>query len=307
MRVALIGLGVMGRHHYRVLKSLSEAELVAVCDIQLAEELPERSYTSFGEMLGEEALEAAIVCVPTSSHLAVASEVIRRRIPVLIEKPVASTSGEARKLIALAAEHGTLAAVGHVERFNPVVRSLMAELRGKEIYSINITRIGPFPPRINDVGVLVDLSVHDIDLVHCLTGGIELLESRVYKSTKRIGSREDNAVITMRLANDVVASITTNWLTPFKKRTIEVATDKAFYTADLMSQELIEYSEYSLNNSYLVRKCNVQKGEPLVGELLAFLAYARTGERSGLASLEDGLRTLDTIYRDRSAAKYVSA
>ncbi len=300
MKVGLIGLGVMGRNHYRVLKSMPGIELVAVCDPRLTEEFPERSYESLEKMLDEEVLEAAIVCVPTSSHLAVGSEVIRRKIPVLIEKPVASTSEEAQKLMQLAAENETLTAVGHVERFNPVVRSLMSELAGKEIYSINITRIGPFPPRINDVGVLVDLSVHDIDLVRCLTNGVGLLESRVYKSTKRIGSREDNAVVTMLLANDVVASITTNWLTPFKKRTIEVATDKAFYTADLMTQELTEYSEYALNNSFLVRKCNVPRGEPLLGELQAFFRYVRTGERGDLASLEDGSYTLETIYRNRS-------
>jgi len=303
MNVGLIGMGVMGRNHYRVLKSLPDVNLVAVCDPLLKDDLPEQCYTSHKEMLKHQNLEAVVVCVPTSSHLEVASEVIRQCIPVLIEKPVASTMEEAHILIDLAGDYQTLAAVGHVERFNPVVRSLITELAGKEIYSINITRIGPFPPRINDVGVLVDLSVHDIDLVHCLTPGVDVLEARVFKSTKRIGNREDNAVITIKLTNDVVASITTNWLTPFKKRTIEVATDKAFYTADLMSQELTEYSDYSVNNSFLVKKCYVEKGEPLVGELQAFLHYAQTGDRDGLGSLEDGLRTLDTIYRKRCEAK----
>ena len=253
-------------------------------------------------MLEQEDLDAVIVSVPTSSHLAVASEVIRRRVPVLIEKPIASTVEEARKLIELAREHRTQAAVGHVERFNPVVRALRTVLEGKEIYSINITRIGPFPPRIKDVGVLVDLSVHDIDLVHCLTNGAEIIESRVFKSIKLNGACEDNAVITMRLANDVIANITTDWLTPYKKRTIEVATNKAYYTADLMLQELTEYSEYKSDNSYLVKKCNVQKGEPLAGELQAFLHFVRTGDPDGLASLEDGLCTLDVIYRHRDMA-----
>lgn len=307
MKVGLVGMGVMGRNHYRVLKSMSSAELVAVCDEHLEQEVPERSYSDLQTMLSSEELEAVVVAVPTSSHLAVASEVITRGLPVLIEKPIASTVEEAQELIDLAARRGTRAAVGHVERFNPVVRALMTELRGKEIYSINITRIGPFPPRINDVGVLVDLSVHDIDLVHCLTDGASVSEARVFKSTKRVGSREDNAVITMRLENDVVANITTNWLTPFKKRQIEVATDTAFYEADLMSQELTRYSDYTENNSFVVKKSHVKKGEPLAGELRAFLAFAETGERDGLASLDDGLATLEIISRHRAAERAADA
>jgi len=300
MRVGLIGMGVMGRNHYRVLKTLSEAELVAVCDERATADVPERFYGRVDAMLAEETLDAAVVAVPTSSHLEVAAHVIDAGVPVLVEKPLASTVAEGRELIERATSAGVRAAVGHVERFNPVVRSLIHELAGKEIYSINITRIGPFPPRINDVGVLVDLSVHDIDLVYCLTGDVSLAESRIYKSIKRTGNREDNAVISMRLENEVVANITTNWLTPFKKRTIEVATDHAFYTADLMSQELTEYSDYTENNSFVVHSCRVVKGEPLLGELRAFLHFAATGERDGLASLEDGLRPLEVIGRERS-------
>lgn len=299
MRVSIIGMGAMGRNHYRVLSSLADVRVVAVCDSVGDPGVPEPLFREVTQLLDEAQPDAVVVAVPTTEHLKVASQVIRRRIPLLIEKPVASTPEEAEELIALAAGHDARVAVGHVERFNPVVRSLIDQLAGKEIYSINITRIGPFPPRINDVGVLVDLSVHDIDLVHCITNTDAVIEARVYKSTKRIGGREDNAVVTMRLEHDVVANITTNWLTPFKKRTIEVATSEAFYTADLMSQELTEYSDYTEDNSFLVRKCPVKKGEPLSGELQAFLTFARTGDRDGLASLEDGLRTLTTIYRHR--------
>jgi predicted dehydrogenase len=301
MRVAIIGLGVMGRNHYRVLNAVPQAELVAVCDPLDRPELIGTRYSDADTMLRREDLDAVIVAVPTSSHVDVASRIMRYRVPLLIEKPIASNVTEARKLIRLAESYKVPAVVGHVERFNPVVRSLVEELSGQEIYSISITRIGPFPPRINDVGVLVDLSVHDIDLVHWLTGNVPLAEARVFKSHKKNGACEDNAVITMRLMNDVVASITTNWLTPFKKRTIEVATDRAFYTADLMAQELTEYSRYTSNDSYLVKKCRVTKGEPLLGELRAFLEFAGSGESDGLATLQDGLRTLETIHRHRAS------
>lgn len=300
MNVALVGIGAMGKHHYRVLRESKQADLVAVCDPRIDWDMPERVYPDVRAMLAKEHLGAVVVAVPTSHHLAVASLVIERGIPLLIEKPVASTPDEACKLIDLVHRHETQVVVGHVERFNPVVRALKTALIGKEVYSITITRIGPFPPRIKDVGVLVDLSVHDIDLVRLLTGGAEIGEARVYKSTKRVGHHEDNAVVTIRLQNDVVATIVTNWLTPFKKRTIEIATDQAFFSADLMTQELTEYSAYTEDNSYVVKKAFVRKGEPLKGEVEAFLTYARTGDRDGLASLEDGLFALETIHRSRA-------
>jgi predicted dehydrogenase len=299
MKIGIIGFGKMGQNHYRVLKTIYGAEIGAVCDISKDADIPENYYTDCDEMLQSEALDAVIVAVPTIHHKHMASSVIKKGIPVLIEKPVASSEDEARELIQFRDKYKTLTAVGHVERFNPVVVSLISELEGKHIYSISITRIGPFPPRIKDVGVLVDLSVHDIDLVHRLTAGDEIDESRIYKSSELNGNHEDNAVITLRLRNGIIANILTNWLTPFKKRTIEVATDTAYYQADLMAQELKEYSAYKRNNSYVIRDCFVKKGEPLRAELVAFMKYVETGNPDGLASLEDGLITLETIYRHR--------
>ncbi len=302
MRVGVIGLGSMGQNHYRVLNSIPFIEAVVVADPR-EDVLPEEhAYTSTSRMLETEKLDAVIVAVPTTAHLDVAVSVLERGIPMLLEKPVASTLEEANVIRQRVETSRIPVAVGHVERFNPVVRSLMSELAGKRIYSITITRIGPFPPRIADVGVLVDLSVHDIDLVHWLTRHVPVAEARIFKSVKGAGSHEDNAVVTLRLENDVVASIVTNWLTPFKRRTIEVATDQAFYQADLMSQELTEYSAYQDNNSYLVRNCTVTKGEPLRKELEAFLRFVQTGERDGLADVEEGLVPLRIISRARGVS-----
>jgi predicted dehydrogenase len=225
---------------------------------------------------------------------------MQKGIPLLIEKPVAASVEEAKEMIQIRDKYKSFAAVGHVERYNPVIRALINELEGKMIYSISITRIGPFPPRINDVGVLVDLSVHDIDLIYRLTRGNNLDEARIYKSNELNGTHEDNAVITLKFKDGIIASITTNWLTPFKKRTIEVATDTAYFHADLMTQELKEYSAYKRNNSYVIRDCRVNKGEPLRAELVAFTESIQTGVLGELASLEDGLLTLDTIYRHRN-------
>jgi len=190
--------------------------------------------------------------------------------------------------------------VGHVERFNPVITSLLRELADKEIFSISITRVGPFPPRIKDVGVLVDLSVHDIDLVHLISRGARVVESRVFKSLKINGAHEDNAVITMRLENDTVAAIITNWLTPFKKRMIEVATNTAYFEADLIAQRLHEYSGYKTSSSYVIRECAVRMSEPLVNELTAFVRFVSGGDRGCLATIDDGIRTLQVIQKSRS-------
>jgi predicted dehydrogenase len=126
-----------------------------------------------------------------------------------------------------------------------------------------------------------------------------ILESRVYKSQHFTSSYEDNAVITLRFEGDIIANLITNWLTPFKKRTIEVATDKAYYEANLISRELKAYSHYTTDNSYVVRSCNVRPGEPLSLQLQAFLEYIQTGQQDCLATLHDGIHTIEIIEKHR--------
>lgn len=210
---------------------------------------------------------------------------------LFIEKPVASNIQEAVEIREVADEMNAKVCVGYIERFNPVVEELKKELDGKEIYSIGITRVGPFPPRIADVGILTDLSVHDIDLIRYITDR-EIKSTSIYKSQKIHNHHEDNAILSFELEDEIVASITTNWLTPFRKRTIEVATKDAYYEADLMGQDLTEYSEYQKNNSYVIRKCFVKKEEPLVREHKAFRKFVKTGNPHGLSSIEDSMITL---------------
>lgn len=299
IRFALIGLGSMGRNHYRLLKTMADVRLVAVCDPVLQNGLPERIHNDIQGLLASERIDAAIVSVPTTHHKAVATTLAEHGIPFLLEKPIAPSVNDALEIIRAVEDSGVPTAVGHVERFNPVIDSLLDQLVGRNIYSISITRVGPFPPRIKDVGVLVDLSVHDIDIVRLLAGDVELAECRVFKSVKTNGYHEDNAVLSLRFENEMVASIITNWLTPFKKRQVEVATDKAYYEADLVAQELNEYSAYQEDGSYIVRQCRVHKSEPLANELRAFVHFLRSGNRGRLATLEDGLRTLEIIHRKR--------
>jgi predicted dehydrogenase len=292
VKVALIGLGSMGQNHYRVLKSLTGFEIVALCDIAKTKEYDEPFYTNLDEMLEEAEFEAAIIVVPTFLHKEVAIKCLKKGKDLFIEKPVASSVEEAYEIQKVADEMNAKVCVGYIERFNPVVEELKNELADKEIYSIGITRVGPFPPRIADVGILTDLSVHDIDLIRFITGR-EIKETSIFKSQKIHNHHEDNAILSFELEDKIVASITTNWLTPFRKRTIEVATKDAYYEADLMGQDLTEYSAYQKNNSYVIRKCMVKKEEPLIIEHKAFRKFVKTGERHGLSSIADSIITLE--------------
>jgi len=292
--LAIIGLGVMGKNHYRVLNSIPNIKIKALCDVNIKGDYPEKTYNNVDEMLNNEEIDAAIISTPTFLHKEIALKCINKGVSLLIEKPVASNLKDGYEILEAAEKNDVKIAVGHVERFNPVVNSLKNELIGKEIYNISITRVGPIPPRIGDVGVLTDLSVHDIDLIRFLTGS-EIKDKNIYKLKKIYNHYEDNAILSFKLENDTIADIITNWLTPFKKRTIEVACKEAFYEADLISQELKEYSSYSINNSYLVRDCFVKKGEPLLNELTAFSSFLRDNIRGNLAAIQDSVKTLEIL------------
>lgn len=296
IRIALVGMGSMGKNHYRILKNLTGVTLAAVCDPHVKDKLPEPLYADVKDMLGKEKIDAAVIAVPTFLHRETAEACMAKNIHVFVEKPVAVTASDGRAMLETARAKGVKTAVGHVERFNPVVISLKNELQNREIYSVSITRVGPFPPRIADVGILTDLSVHDIDLIRFVTGR-EILQKNIIKSQKIHNHHEDNAILSFRLEQDVIASVTTNWLTPFKRRKIEVACREAYYEADLMSQELLEYSAYQANNSFAVRNCPVRKGEPLQNELAAFVRYLESGEPGGLPTFEDSIKTLEILER----------
>jgi len=298
MRIAIVGLGSMGRNHYRIAKKIPELRIAALCDSMSSEEYPEPLFRDVDEMLLKVKMDAAVICVPTSLHFEVAIKFLDRGISILIEKPISSTAEQGRALMERAGQTGARIAVGHVERFNPVVNALINELEGKDLFSIQITRVGPFPPRIADVGVLTDLSVHDIDLIRYISKR-EIVGSRIFKSRKLVDHHEDNAILSFSLENEVVAGITTNWLTPFKKRKVEVACAEAYYEADLMTQTLVEYSAYKMNNSYIHRDCYVPKAEPLLSEVTAFLEYVRSGKPGQLATAVDGIRTLEIIERSQ--------
>ncbi|MCV6608546.1 MAG: Gfo/Idh/MocA family oxidoreductase [Campylobacterales bacterium] len=295
IKIAVIGLGVMGKNHLRVLGNIPEVTVPCVCDPVAEGDFGVPLYKSVDEMLKNEKIDAAIIAVPTAFHKDVALRCIEKGVHLLIEKPVAPTAVEGAEIQRAASRANVKTAVGYIERFNPVVASLKSELSGKEIYSISITRVGPIPPRIADVGILTDLSVHDIDLIRFITGK-EIIKSNIFKSQKIHNHYEDNAILSFELSGDITASITTNWLTPFKKRMAEIAAKEAYFEADLMNQRLCEYSHFEGTNkfnSYAISDVFVRKQEPLLNELEAFVNYIKTDDRGNLATIEDSIRTID--------------
>lgn len=294
MRIAIIGLGVMGKNHYRVLQNIDDAEIIALCDPVAEDTFDHKLYRDVDEMLNSETLDAVLIAVPTFLHKEVALKCIDKGVDLFIEKPVASTLEEGQAILDAATTKNVKVAVGYIERFNPVVNALKRELEGKDIYTIAMTRVGPIPPRIADVGILTDLSVHDIDLIRFVSGE-DIEEVKIFKSQKIHDHHEDNAILSFQLTGDKIASITTSWLTPYKKRVMEVTAKEALFDADLMAQDLTEYSMYegtNTFNSYGVRKCIVKKEEPLLNELKAFVNFVKTGDRGDLATIEDSMITI---------------
>jgi UDP-N-acetylglucosamine 3-dehydrogenase len=301
LRVGVLGVGVMGSNHARVLADIAGVELVGIVD-------PDRKQRDFvartlgcpafgdSEGLLQSGVDAVTIAAPTHLHHDIALECISRGIHVMVEKPIAPTVAEGRAIVAAARRAGVTLMIGHVERFNPAVESMKRAIKDQDILSIAITRVGPFPPRMSNVGVVIDLAVHDIDLIRWFTDS-EIVEIQPQLSSA-VAEREDIALLQFRTASGVLAHINTNWLTPFKARTIHIATRDKYLIADLLTLQVTECFGFQADGSYSMRHLSVGYAEPLRAELLAFIdairhgrAPAVTGEE-GVASLEIAIRCL---------------
>jgi predicted dehydrogenase len=250
---------------------------------------------------------AAIVAVPTQEHFATARALLERGVHVLVEKPIAATEEEGIAMTTLARDRGVVLAVGHVERFNPAVVALKAHLaRGAlgRVFQIRATRVGPFPARIRDVGVAVDLATHDIDVMRWMLGA-EIV--RVYAEAKREvhTSNDDLVSALLRFDDDTVGTLEVNWLTPTKCRELTVTGERGMFRVDYLTQDLsfFENAAAPIPSSWpamsvlrgvsegTMTRYMVPKKEPLRAELEAFVA-AVGGDRSGVVSGEDGVRAL---------------
>jgi UDP-N-acetylglucosamine 3-dehydrogenase len=312
-RVAVIGVGSMGKNHVRVYRDMPEAELVAVVDQDraAAEEVSRiykiPCYADYFEMLEREKPEAVSIVVPTFAHFAVVKDLLEAGCHVLVEKPIAATLDEAHKLIELHKHMDRIFTVGHIERFNPAVTELKRQLKNQKlgtIFEIHARRLGPFPVRIQDAGVVKDLAIHDLDIMQYLTES-EVL--RVYAEAKRTihDSCEDMFVGTLRFSNNVIGSLEINWITPTKIRELYVTGERGMYRVNYITQDLYFFENAEANGSdwsalSLLRGVSegsivqfaIKKKEPLRAELEAFLAKVQ-GKEAQLVSGEEAATALN--------------
>lgn len=279
LRVGVIGAGAMGKNHIRIYSEMPDVELAGISDIdralveELAEQYQTKAFTNYKELLNE-GLDAVSIVVPTKMHRQVAIDAIEAGAHVLVEKPIADTVENADAIIKAAKDKKRLAMVGHIERFNPAVTKLKeiidSGLLGK-IVSISTTRVGPYNPRIRDVGVILDIGVHDIDVISYLYGRPV---NQVYAvAGADIHSFEDHATIHMRLDNEFSGLVEVNWLTPHKIRKLTaVGVDGVAYL-DYIDQSV------ELHDSNWIRKAKIESKEPLKNELEYFIDCINKGKQ----------------------------
>jgi len=298
LRVGVIGVGQMGSNHARVFMSMPGVQLAGVAD-------PDRKQRNSVQALGcagfddvdallKAGVDAVTIAAPTHLHRDIALTCINRGVHVLVEKPIASSVEEGREIIAAARRAGVTLMVGHVERFNPAVEAIKNAIRGEEILSIAITRVGPFPPRMSNVGVVIDLGVHDIDLIRWFTDS-EIVDVQPQLSSA-VAEREDIALLQFRTASGVLAHINTNWLTPFKARNVIVATRGKYVTGDLLTRQVTECFGFQPDGSYSMRHLSVGHAEPLRAELVAFV-NSINGNKAQMVSGEEGVASLEIAIR----------
>ncbi len=307
LRVGLAGLGSMGRNHLRVLSARTDLVLAAVADpiaATLAAATAQTGAQGFDEplaMIAEAELDAVVIAAPTTAHVPLALAAIERGIAVLVEKPLAATTDEAMRIVAAARATGVPVQVGHVERFNPAVLELGRLIDDgwlSTIYSIASRRAGPFPARIRDVGVTVDLATHDADILSWIAGE---RPSRVYAETaQRIhATNEDLLFGLLHFPSGATGMLDVNWLTPAKRRQLIVVGEEGMFELDYLTQRLTFTRATDTTNPRLIGgyaptfegevvELPVASNEPLAGELEAFVSIVRDGGRP-VVDAEDGL------------------
>jgi UDP-N-acetylglucosamine 3-dehydrogenase len=310
LRVGVVGAGIMGSMHARVLAGLPGVQLIGVVDPLPAHRTRVegyvhcRTFATLEELLAE-GVDAVTIAAPTHFHHEIALTCIARKIHVLVEKPIATTVEEGQDIVDAARRAGVTLMIGHVERFNPAVPAIKQALEGEDILSIAITRVGPFPPRMSNVGVVIDLAVHDIDLIRWFTES-DIVEVQPQLSSA-VAEREDIALLQFRTASGVLAHINTNWLTPFKARSVTVATRNKYIMGDLLTRQVTECFGFKPDGSYSMRHLPVGHDEPLRAELVAFLHAVRTGETPAVTG-EEGVTSLEIATRCLEAsAKRIAA
>ena len=319
LRGAVLGLGMVGRHHARLLQTVPFARLVGAVDPGgdrfAAVRDPRLVLDDVDALLAGEPPDFAVIAVPTEEHLNCARQLAPAGVHVLVEKPLASTAAEARELIDVCERAGIRAAVGHVERYNPALIGLRQRM--EEVgtpFRITTERVGPFPDRVRDVGVVKDLATHDLDLVRWL-GGAPIVSVAAQISHRTGREHEDLVLITGRLGSDVVFNSVVDWLTPAKRRIFRVVGDRGELQADTLTADLTLVRNGAVTSEWSAAQAlkGVTEGdstrfalarrEPLLVELETFCAWVRGDDDAPVVTLHEGLETVGHAEAVLAAAR----
>ena len=307
LRAGLVGLGMMGQNHARVLSSLKGVELVAVADPQgdTLNALPEHQILSSIDEVILKKVDYCVIAAPTAFHEEISLKLIDAGIHILIEKPIAHTLESALRIESAASRKGIIGAVGHIERFNAALQQARNRIQAGDlgdIYQISTRRLGPFPSRIADVGVIMDLATHDIDLTAWISDSN--YKSVSAQSAIRSGrDHEDLVAIVAQLKNGIVANHLVNWLSPLKERKTIITGERGTYVVDTLTSDLTFYANGTVRVSQAgiahfkgvsqgdIHIYSFHKPEPLRLEHENF-RDAVLGMDASIVTLSDGAKTV---------------
>lgn len=309
LRAGVLGLGMMGRHHVRILKQMDGVDLVGVAD----RDGDRYGAAAVAGLVADECLDdllrrkldVCVVAVPTDDHGPACRRLAEEGIHTLVEKPLAADLTTGQGVVEAFDRAALVGAVGHVERYNAALQSMRERLAGGalgDIFQVVTRRQGPFPDRIRDVGVVKDLATHDVDLTAWVTGSsYESVFARVAYRAER--DHEDLVAVVGRLRDGTVVDHLVNWLSPVKERVVVVTGDRGCFVADMLSADLTFFAnaqvptEWEALSSFrgvsegdMIRYA-LPKPEPIASELAAFCAAVR-GESTNIVSMAEGLETL---------------
>ena len=305
VKVGVIGIGNMGQHHARVLSRLKDVQLVGVSDVNIERGIETASkyqvyyFEEYQKLLKH--VDAVCVAVPTRLHYSVGMACLKAGVHVLIEKPIAASIAEAESLVNAAANFNRILQVGHIERFNPAFKELHNVLRTEEVLAIEARRMSPYSQKANDVSVVLDLMIHDIDLI------LELANSPVAKLTASGSKGTDSPYLdyvtaTLGFANGIVATVTASKVTHRKIRTISAHCRNSLTEADFLNNKIeihrqttencmADYGQVMYRQDGLIEKVYTSNTEPLHAELEHFVNCVRGGDQPSVGG-EQALKAL---------------
>jgi UDP-N-acetylglucosamine 3-dehydrogenase len=298
----------MGRHHVRDLQRTRQCELIGIADPdesrkELAERYHTRFFADYRELL-RQSPQLVSIAAPTNLHYELARATIRAGCHLLLEKPVCDNLEQARELVSLAETRKLVFAVGHIERFNPAVQALRQLIEIGElgqILTVHNLRVGPYHGRMPDTGIVLDLGIHDVDLISMLLGE---QPQRVFATGfRRVHTHEDHAVIQLAFKDGRAGVIELSWNAPYRMRNILVSGSRRYAMCDLANQRLMVYEENEDLDRLLPEPRNVAKAEPLRAELESVANCVLTGT-SPLCPAEDGIRALRLARESIESARW---